>query len=228
MVMTSSVLVTATLGGCGDDDATGAASTSEVAETTVPETVAPVVVVQEHPAKSTTTNASSASTLAAVTTTSPGTTDEEAVEAGVLAQVGVAERATYEVLRNPEAPELVALGPLQAATAPGSVAQDRLMGFVRAHRAVGNMTVANEEIPFTVTVEGDVVVVNSETVLVIVCVVNSETIVSVAQGGERTIVDDRLVASRVRETFVLSDDSWQLSDFEILDQFAGETTCPTE
>jgi hypothetical protein len=222
-VVASGVLA-GVVAGCADDDS-AAAPTPAVESTPSPDTtpLETVTVVPYRPPEPATETEVE---LPGPTSTEAGVTLEEAARAGVRDAVGDAELAMYAALRNPQWTEAEALASIEAATVTDSPARAQLVAAVRANRAGGRVAVADEDVPSSVTVDGEVQLLDPSTAVVTACVVDSETFVTTAASGQRTVVSDEIVASRVAETFVLEDGQWRLSRFEIVEQFPGGTSCP--
>jgi len=229
------VLALLAVGGCSDEN--GSADTSEEPVVTTKPASVPATDIAGRPL-TTTTQPTAPNTSASVTmaaSASPGTTSalaSQSPEAAVRAAVGRAERTFLESMRDPDLDVDDGLAAIRAVTAPGSAARSSFESTYMARRGTSLTLVENEQVPFTMTTEGDVFMIAGDEALVQVCVIDSDVIVRnelSADGDEeqRVVGDEIVTARRSTQRFVLSDEGqWQLASSDVIAEYPGETACP--
>lgn len=220
---------------CSDGDS--AVEPTAGAESTRPPNVVPAPEITVRPTTmSTQSTVQPMGTVATTRPSSPGatggppaTSPEEAVQAAV----GRAERTFLDMMRDPNIDVDDGVAAIHAVTAPGSAARSSFESTYQSRRALARFLVANQQAPFAISTEGEVLLTPGEA-FVQVCLIDSDIIVGSqlnADGDteQRVVGDDVVTARREAQRFVLSTEGqWQLANSNVIAQYPGETACPPE
>jgi hypothetical protein len=210
----------------GDDDTAATTSTPRVTSTMTE----PSTTVASSTIEPSTPSTSSTSTVAPTTAAPTTTIDEVALTKQAVAEAAVLSRENYlYAVRNYFRP--TALRRLARTTVRDSPSWDLTLQNIETLRSNGWRSRENPDVPSTLTVEGDVDLLDGPPATraeLTVCVIDSGVVYEPggAPDGSDTIVNDEITANRNRITMVLEDGSWKLFDGTGLQSWNGSTTCP--
>ena len=131
-------------------------------------------------------------------------------------------------VRNYDAPDaLDVLSHSVVRDSPSWVLTTRNMETLRSH---GWRSRENPEAPSTLTVEGEVTLLDATRAEATVCTIDSGVVFEpgAAPDGSDTIVNDQITAVRDRITMVLDGGVWKLYEGTGLGSWIGATSCPAE
>jgi hypothetical protein len=215
----AAMLISLALAACSDDDdaTASSASSSTPRASNVP-----------RPPSTSSSTTSTTTTLAETTTT----VDEIALTKAAVAAAAVQSREDYlYAVRNPDAPDAVAV--LERSHAAGSPSLQRALDNRQTLLDNGWRVRPHPTIPDSLTVEGEVTLLDgppASRAEVTVCEIGAGIVYEPGGGpnGEDTIVNDEIVANRNRTLLVREAGVWKIRSGTPLGEWPGESSCPAE